>query len=59
MTHCTMGGFLQYIYMFNMMMFYMCNSDGEYWKEKLTVFFPSKTLGTIVVLKAALKCFLI
>lgn len=59
MTHCTVGFFLRYVCMFNMMMFHMCNSNGKYWKEKLTIFFSRKELGTIVVLKAALKYFLI
>lgn len=59
MTHCTVGGFLQNVCVFNLMMFYMCTSNGKYWKEKLTIFFSSKELGTIVVSKAALKYFLI
>lgn len=38
--------------MFNMMMFYMCNLNGKYRKEKLIILFSSKELGTIVILKA-------
>jgi len=41
-----------------MIMFYMCNSNGKYWKEKLTTFFSSKELGAVLILKAALKYFL-
>lgn len=54
MSHCTVGFLLQYVCMFNMM-FYMCNSDGKHWKEKRTILFSIKGLGTIIVLKATVK----
>lgn len=42
MTHCTVGGFLQNVCVFNLMMFYMCTSNGKYWKEKLTFLFKQR-----------------
>lgn len=58
MTQCTVGFFLQCVCMFNVMMFYRCNSNGKYWKEKINYFLFKQRVGHYCIFKGSFKILL-